>query len=361
MNSAPKRNRFDEIGQALSAPTPSSTADDPPRPDPTVSVVAPVFNEEETLPELVRRVVSVISKLPGEAEFIIVDDGSCDHTPALLHQAANEHPAVKYVTLARNFGHQAAMYAGMSRARGDVVILMDGDLQDPPEVIPDMVNLWKRGFDVVFAVRKKRKEGLLKRLAYRIYYRILESVAYIPIPRDSGDFSLIDRRVCDIICQLPERNKFLRGLRAWVGLRQTAYEYERDSRHAGATKYTLPKLFSLALDGLMAYSFVPLRLAYVVGLVISMFSFVLAAFYVVQRLLGWSAIPQGFTTLAVLILFLGGVQLVCIGVLGEYLGRVFEEMKGRPIFVERKAVNFEGSRPREESHSSGPTMTESTG
>lgn len=330
----------DRLGLASEAGSPASrprSRQDPGR----VSVVIPIYNEEETLPELKRRLSGTLEALADDWEVIFVNDGSQDGSLELLRRYAREHPGVKFIDFSRNFGHQAALYAGMCRSSGDAVILMDGDLQDPPEVIPDLLALWREGNDVVFAVRKKRKEGFLKKLAYRTYYKLLRSVSYVPIPLDSGDFSLMDRRVVDIVCGLPERNKFLRGLRAWAGFRQASYEYERDARYAGETKYTLTKLMRLALDGLLAYSFIPLRLAYLAGAFVSLGSFLLAAVYIIQRLFGEATIPQGFTTLAVLVLFLGGVQLLCIGVLGEYLGRIYEEVKGRPHYLEREVANFD--------------------
>jgi dolichol-phosphate mannosyltransferase len=204
-----------------------------------------------------------------------------------------------------------------------------------------MLDRWREGYEVVYAVRKKRKESALKRAAYNGYYRILKAVAYVPIPVDSGDFSLMDRRIVDLVRSMPERNKFLRGLRAWAGFSQTSLEYERDARYAGETKYTLTKLARLALDGLISYSFIPLRLAYVVGALVSLGSFGLAGAYFFQRLFSDQFIPQGFTTLAILVLFLGGVQLLTIGVLGEYLGRIYDEVKRRPEYVERELIGFE--------------------
>lgn len=311
----------------------------PDRPD--LSVVIPIYNEEETIPELVRRLTAVLdsSKRPGEVIF--VNDGSMDSSLELLRGFAGEDRRIKVIDLSRNFGHQAAILAGLSRASGRAVIMMDGDLQDPPELIPDLVSLWEDGNKVVFAVRRSRRESLPKRLAYRAYYRILRSVSYVPIPVDSGDFSLIDSRVRDLIVTLPERNKFLRGLRAWAGFRQARFEYDRSERYAGDPKYTFTKLVRLALDGLVSYSFMPLRLTYLLGLIVSAGSFLLASIYVLQRLFGADPIPQGFTTLAVLMLFLGGVQLIAIGVLGEYVGRVYDEVKARPPFVESEVLNFD--------------------
>lgn len=307
---------------------------------PTVSIGIPIYNEEETIPELGKRLKSVLDSLDVSGEVILVNDGSRDRSLELLRELAARDPRFKVVDFSRNFGHQAALLAALRRSTGEAVILMDGDLQDPPELVPRMLERWKSGLHVVYAVRRKRKESLLKRTAYNLYYRILGSMAYVPIPMDSGDFSLMDRRVVDLICQMPERNKFLRGLRAWAGFSQGSIEYERDARFAGDPKYTLTKLMRLALDGLISYSFIPLRLAYVAGFLVSVGSFLLAGFYFVMRLFYEPDAPAGFTTIAILVLFLGGVQLISIGVIGEYLGRIYDEVKSRPEYVEREAIGF---------------------
>ncbi len=307
-----------------------------------LSVVIPVYNESETLPELRRRLAAVLDELTLDAEVILVDDGSSDGSAEVVRSFARDDDRFKLVELSRNFGHQAAFYAGLCHAAGDAVVLMDGDLQDPPELIPDLLEDWREGHDVVYAVRRNRKEGRLKRAAYAAYYRLLEKIAYIPIPTDTGDFSLISRRVADLIRQMPERNKFLRGLRSWVGFRQKRHEYDRDPRYAGEPKYTFRKLFKLALDGLVAYSYVPLRLFYVAGAVVSAASFLLAAVYFFQRVFTDQYVPQGFTTLAILILFIGGVQLLALGLVGEYLGRIYDEVKRRPEYVVQDRVGFDG-------------------
>ncbi len=309
---------------------------------PTVSIGIPIYNEEETIPELGNRLKSVLDSLDVSSEVILVNDGSRDRSLELLRELSARDPRFKVVDFSRNFGHQAALLAALRRSTGEAVILMDGDLQDPPELVPRMLERWKSGLHVVYAVRRKRKESLLKRAAYNLYYRILGSMAYVPIPMDSGDFSLMDRRVVDLICQMPERNKFLRGLRAWAGFSQGSIEYERDARFAGDPKYTLTKLMRLALDGLISYSFIPLRLAYVAGFLVSVGSFLLAGFYFVMRLFYEPDAPAGFTTIAILVLFLGGVQLISIGVIGEYLGRIYDEVKSRPEYVEREAIGFGG-------------------
>src|SRR3989454_3490598 len=221
-----------------------------------LSVLVPVYNEQETLPELERRLGGVLDGLGLDCEVIAVNDGSADGTLALVRAWSGRDPRVRVIGFSRNFGHQAALYAALCRARGRAVVLMDGDLQDPPEVIPQMVERWREGHEVVYAVRRKRKEGLLKRVAYAAFYRLLQRIAYLKIPLDSGDFSLLDHRVAAVLRGMPERNRFLRGLRTWAGFRQTSLLYERDARYAGHTKYGLSKLFRLALDGIVSYSYV---------------------------------------------------------------------------------------------------------
>lgn len=307
----------------------------------SLSVVVPLYNESEVLPELHRRLTDVLDGLDLASEVILVDDGSSDETTELVRGIARQDSRFKFLKLSRNFGHQAAFYAGLCHADGDVVVLMDGDLQDPPELIPDLVEDWRQGYDVVYAVRRSRKEGWLKRTAYQLYYRLLERIAYIPIPKDTGDFSLVSRRVASLICEMPERNKFLRGLRSWVGFRQKRHEYDRAARYAGETKYTFRKLLTLALDGLVAYSYVPLRIFYVAGGIVSIASFLLASVYFFQRIFTERYIPQGFTTLAILILFIGGIQLLALGLVGEYLGRIYDEVKRRPEFIVEEQVGLE--------------------
>lgn len=305
-----------------------------------LSVVIPIYNEEATIPELRSRLVSVLDSLDLRWEVVFVDDASTDGSPELLRQFVQDQDGVRLIRFSRNFGHQAALYAGLCRSEGDSVVLMDGDLQDPPEVIPELLAKRGKGYDVVYAVRKNRKESLLKRTLYSAYYRILQKLAYVPIPVDSGDFSLMSRRVADLLAEMPERNKFLRGLRSWVGFRQTSHEYERAERHAGETKYSFGRLIRLAFDGLVAYSYVPLRLFYVFGSVVSVASFVLAGVYFFQRIFTDQYIPQGFTTLAILILFIGGIQLLALGLLGEYIGRIYDEVKERPEYVEAEVRGF---------------------
>jgi dolichol-phosphate mannosyltransferase len=242
---------------------------------------------------------------------------------------------VRLVALARNFGHQAAISAGMDHARGDAVIIMDADLQDPPEVVPDFIAKWREGFEVVYAIRVKRKEGFLKRSAYAVFYRILHSISNINIPLDAGDFCLMDRKVVNVLVNMPERNRFVRGIRSWVGLRQIGLSYERDTRYAGLPKYTFNRLMYLALDGLVSFSYIPLRIITLLGFSVSLVSILLAMFYTIKKLSS-GLNPPGFATLVVSIFFLAGIQLVTIGVIGEYVGRIFEEVKRRPLYVIRQ-------------------------
>jgi polyisoprenyl-phosphate glycosyltransferase len=300
-----------------------------------LSLVIPAYNEEENLPTLYARLRAALDPLGLSYELIFVNDGSRDRTLAMLQQLSAEDARVVVIDLARNFGHQVAISAGLDHSRGRAVIIMDGDLQDPPEVLPQFIAKWREGYEVVYAIREQRKEGPLKRAAYNFFYRLLKRVASIDIPLDAGDFCIMDRRVVDLLNAMPERNRFVRGIRSWVGLSQTGLAYERQSRHAGRSKYTLTRLIYLALDGLISFSYLPLRLISLAGLGVSLMSILIAIFYTIQKLtVGLS--PPGFATTVVAIFFLAGIQLITIGVIGEYVGRIFEEVKGRPLYVVRK-------------------------
>lgn len=302
---------------------------------PTLSVVIPVYNEHENLAALYERLVATLDGVGLSYEFIFVDDGSHDGSLTLLHQLARDDRRVVVVELARNFGHQVAISAGLDHTRGDGVIVMDADLQDPPEVLPQFIAAWRAGHDVVYAVREHRKEGWVMRAAYALFYRILQRVAQIDIPLDAGDFCIMDRRVVTLLSAMPERNRFVRGIRSWVGLDQIGLRYERQGRYAGAPKYTVSRLVYLALDGLVSFSYLPLRIITVLGFAVSAVSILLAVFYTIQRLtVGLN--PPGFATLTVAIFFLAGIQLTTIGVIGEYVGRIFEEVKRRPLYVVRR-------------------------
>jgi len=302
---------------------------------PTLSVVVPLHNEEENLPELHRRLSAALGGHGITYELIFVEDGSTDDTAALLDALAEEDARVHPVFLARNYGHQPAVSAGLARASGDATVLMDGDLQDPPEVLPGLIATWREGFEVVYAVRRKRKEGPLKRVGYFLFYRLLAAVAELEIPLDSGDFCLMDRQVVEALNQLPERQRFVRGLRSWVGFRQTGFEYERAARGAGETKYTFFRLLGLAVDGLISFSGKPLRLATTLGLAANVVALALMA-WVFWDALSRGTAPQGWASMVVIVMFMGGVQLISLGLLGEYIRIIFLESKGRPTYVVRE-------------------------
>ncbi|HXC49239.1 MAG TPA: glycosyltransferase family 2 protein [Candidatus Limnocylindrales bacterium] len=308
---------------------------------PMLSVVIPIFNEEETLDRLFERLSTSLGALGEEYEVIFVNDGSRDGSERMLREFHKRDPRFRSIHFSRNFGHQTAITCGLDHARGQAVIAMDGDLQDPPEVLKDMIARWREGYDVVYAIRQKRKEGFFKRGAYKAFYWLLRHVSYLDIPLDSGDFSLIDRRVIDILKSMPERNRFVRGLRTWAGFRQIGYEYNREARFAGESKYNLAKLMKLAFDGLVSYSYVPLRLVSNVGLLVSAIALGYMGYLLLARLFGGTPIA-GWTSTVVIVLFLGGVQLLSLGVIGEYVGRIFEEVKHRPHYVVRERIGFAG-------------------
>ena len=302
---------------------------------PDLSVVIPVYNEEDNLPRLYERLIAALDPIGMAYEIIFVDDGSRDGSLAHLRALAANDPRVLVVELARNFGHQVAISAGLDHSRGQGVIVMDADLQDPPEVLPQFIAKWREGHDVVYAIREQRKEGWLKRAAYAAFYRFLQRVANIEIPLDAGDFCIMDRLVVDVLSGMPERNRFVRGIRSWVGLNQVGLAYERQARHAGRPKYTFTRLVYLALDGLVSFSYLPLRAITMLGFGVSLLSIILAVFYAIKKLtVGLN--PPGFATITVAIFFLAGMQLITIGVIGEYVGRIFEEVKQRPLYVLRQ-------------------------
>jgi dolichol-phosphate mannosyltransferase len=305
-----------------------------------VSLAIALHDEAEVLPELLRRVRNVLDDLPGGPhEVVLVDDGSTDETWTLVLEAAASDERVIGVRLSRNFGHQAALTAALERVTGDLVVVMDGDLQDRPEEIPRFVAEYERGYDVVYAIRVARKESRPLRAAYHVFYRLMARLSEVTVPVDSGDFALLSRRVVDQLNQLPERHRYIRGLRTWVGFQQTGIEVERDARAAGKPSYTLRKLFSLGSDGIFAFSVAPLRAAWLFGAFVSALASLYALWAIFQRVfLGTS--PQGFTALIVAITFFAGVQLLFLGLIGEYLGRVYDEAKGRPHFVVTDAVSL---------------------
>jgi dolichol-phosphate mannosyltransferase len=311
---------------------------------PDVSVVIPVFNEEDTLEALLARLVPALERISLRFEIVFVDDGSRDRSLEMLRAYHEADTRVKCVSLSRNFGHQVAVTCGLDHAAGRAVIVMDGDLQDPPEILPDLVARWREGFDVVYAVRQQRKENVVKRAAYKVFYWLLRRVSYLDIPLDSGDFSLMDRRVVDLLRAMPERNRFVRGLRTWVGLKQTPFEYARSARFAGESKYGLAKLMRLAFDGLVSYSFVPLRLVSNLGMLVSLSALAYMGYLLTDRFLSDGQAIQGWTSTVVIVLFLGGVQLLSLGIIGEYVGRIFDEVKQRPQYVVGETLGFDADR-----------------
>ena len=301
---------------------------------PVFSFILPILNEEETILETYRRLARVMDGLEGESEVLLVDDGSNDRSLEMMRDLHQRDPRVRYVSLARNFGHQIAVTAGLAFARGDAVIVLDADLQDPPELIPTMIERWREGFHVVYAQHIAReRESVAKKVFAYVFYRFLRLLTNEDIPADTGDFCLMDRKVVDVLNSLPERGRYLRGLRAWIGFRQTAVPFEREARYAGKVKYTFRKSFSLAMTGIVSFSRVPLRIATYLGLLVALFALVMIGVVVYWRLFHPSAPLIGYTIITAVILFLAAVQLLCLGIIGEYLGRVYEEVKGRPLFT----------------------------
>lgn len=311
---------------------------------PRVSVAIPLLNEQEVLPELLGRLRAVLGAIPGGShEMLFVDDGSSDRTFEILAAEAASDPRIVVISLSRNFGHQAALSAALDHVAGDVVILMDGDLQDTPESIPRFLEEHAKGFEVVYAQRVRRQESWLLRSAYFLFYRLIAVLSNLRLPLDSGDFALLSRRVVDRLRSMPEHQRYLRGLRTWVGFRQVGIPVERPHRPSGRSKYSLLKLLRLAFDGIFAFSVVPLRAASALG-ALTVAGSILYALYAIYVRLFLNRSPSGFTALIVAVTFLSGVQLLFLGVIGEYLGRVYEETKGRPNYViGRRVGGGEGS------------------
>ena len=303
-----------------------------------VSIIVPLFNEEEIVNTTFSRLKRIAEKWSYDYELIFIDDGSTDRTFQILVEICENKPEAKAVSFSRNFGHQMAFTAGLDYAKGDAVIVIDGDLQDPPEVMSQFIQKWKEGFHVVYGKRIKRKgETFFKLITANLYYRLLEKLSDTKIPRDAGDFRLMDRSVVNKLKNMRERHRFIRGLVAWVGFKQCAVEYERDERIAGETKYPFKKMLRLAFDGIFSFSTVPLKFATQLGLFITLFTFLYIVYIVINRILGYGF--PGYASIIVSILFLGGIQLLSIGLLGQYVGRVFEEIKGIPLYIVERTIN----------------------
>ena len=305
-----------------------------------LTVVIPIFNEEETLAELRQRLTATLDGLPDvDWTVLYVNDGSRDRSLEIIEAQRREDPRLRCLDLSRNFGHQAAVSAGLDHADGDAVVVMDGDLQDPPEVVGRFLERWRDGYEIVYAQRRKRKESILKRAAYASFYRLLRWMAKIDLPLDAGDFSLLDRRVVEVLRSMPEHNRFIRGLRSWVGFRSTGVEYERDERFAGRSKYSLRGLMRLALTGFVGFSTFPLRMAVWLGFAAAAVGFAVAAWATIAKLAG-AVTPVGWASTVAVILFVGGVQLLVLGVIGEYLGAVYDEVRRRPVYIVRQAIGL---------------------
>jgi glycosyltransferase involved in cell wall biosynthesis len=314
--------------------------------EPTYSLVIPVYNEEEALPSLFERLGTLLDQLDGPAEVLLVDDGSSDRSWELMLDLAGRDERFKLVGLSRNFGHQLAITAGLDLARGDATVVLDADLQDPPEVVLEMARRWREGFDVVYGVRDARfGETRFKQVTASAFYRLFRRMTDLDVPVDVGDFRLVDRRALEAFRLLRENNRYVRGMFGWIGYRQTGVAYTRETRVAGKTKYPLRRMLRFATDGIVSFSISPLRLALNTGFVVSAMAFLFGLAALVVKLAGLYPVP-GLASLVVLTAFLGGVQLIVLGVMGEYVGRIHEEVKHRPLYLVRELRGFEGSDDR---------------
>ena len=327
-------------------------------PKPQISIITPLFNETESFPHLVARLNAVMDASLLAIEVVLIDDGSRDTTAALMQQLALTDSRYHCVFLSRNYGHQIALTAGMAVATAaEALFIIDGDLQDPPELLIEFYTKLREGYDVVYAVRKKRKENWFKRMAYSTFYRLMRSISYVDIPLDSGDFSLISRRVADVLNQMPEESRFIRGMRSWIGFRQIGVEYERDARQAGESKYSFKMLRRLAYNGIFNFSEYPIKLVTRLG----MFTFGVALLYLIQTLIKkfiYGDVPQGFTALLFVIVLFSGVQLIALGMIGEYVLRIFFQTKGRPLYVVREVIRQQKRQPISGANTLLPQPTE---
>lgn len=305
------------------------------------SVVVPMYNEEAVLAETYRRLTGVMENSGFTYEIVFVNDGSRDKTGSMLREICDKDSRVRLIDFSRNFGHQIAITAGMDHSSGQCVVVIDGDLQDPPELIPEMVGMWKDGYDVVYGKRISRKgESVFKKLTASLFYRFLRSMTDVNIPVDTGDFRLIDRKVRDALKHVNERNRYVRGLISWLGFKQTAIEFEREERFAGETKYPLKKMLKLALDGITTFSYKPLKLASYIGTIISITSFLYLIFVLAQRLFFPETVQPGWASILAVTLFFNGITLLMLGIIGEYIGRIYDEAKGRPLYIIRETRNL---------------------
>jgi dolichol-phosphate mannosyltransferase len=324
---------------------------------PTYSFVIPVLNEEPVIGELHKRLSAVADSLEGESEFVFVDDGSQDGSVEWILEMRASDPRVKLVSLSRNFGHQIAISAGLDFARGSAIVIMDADLQDPPEVVPSLVERWQQGYDVVYAVRKARPgDARLRRGVIRLAYKVLARMSDTALPLDAGDFRLVDRRVADIVRSMPESSRYLRGMFAWVGFRQTGVSYERPGRFAGSSKYSVAALVRLAVDGLLSFSTAPLRLTAELGIGIAILAFSAGVLAFIAKLFGGIDVP-GWASLIVVLSFFMGTQLIVLGTMGLYIGRIFEQTRGRPLYLVSRQEGFSGEQTPRAQQAEATTLT----
>lgn len=311
-----------------------------------ISLVVPMYNEQEVVNESYKKITAVLKELKNyEYEIIIVDDGSKDNTLSIVEEIAQKDEKLKIISFSRNFGHQAAVTAGLKETIGDAVVIIDADMQDPPELIKDMVLLWEEGNDVVYAVRRTRKgESVFKVLTAKMFYKILYGLSDVKIPKDTGDFRLVDRKVVEVINSLPEHNKYLRGLFSWVGFKQKPIKYDREERKAGKTKYPLKKMMKLAYDGIISFSTKPLKLIGIIGMLSVLMSIIVLVYTIFSYLFKWNNLVPGWASIMVSILFFAGVQLVSVWIMSEYMARIYDESRNRPEYIINKRIN----QPKEE-------------
>ena len=308
-----------------------------------VSVVIPMYYEEEVVKECYKRVTEILSKIDGyEYEIICVNDGSKDKTLQILEEIATSDKNLKVISFTRNFGHQPAVTAGLKYVTGDAIVIIDADLQDPPELIPEMLKLWEEGNEVIYGKRKARKgESIFKLLTAKMFYNTLNTLSDVEIPKDTGDFRLVDRKVVDILNSMPEHNKFLRGLWGWIGFKQIPFEYERKERFAGKTKYPLKKMLKLASDGIIGFSTKPLKIVGALGILSIFISIVILIYSVVSYIFGLNHLTAGWTSIMVTVTLFSGVQLLSIWIMSEYIGRIYDESKSRPQYIIDKTINID--------------------
>ena len=307
-----------------------------------ISVVVPMYNEEEVMAESYKRLAAVMDTCEYEYELVFINDGSKDKTMEIMGEVAKKDNRVKLINFSRNFGHQIAISAGIDYAKGDAVIIIDADLQDPPEVMLEMIKKWEEGYDVVYGKRLKRKgETAFKKLTAKMFYRTLNSLTSVDMPVDTGDFRLISRRVCETLKKIGERNRFMRGIVSWIGYKQTEVTYVREERFAGETKYPLKKMLKLASDGIVSFSYKPLKISIVAGTIVAVSSFIYLIVVIIQRIFFESTIQIGWASMIAITLFLNGFILLMLGIIGQYIGRIYEESKARPLYIVQDLINMD--------------------